>query len=137
MEGTYRRIFQVEKMITIKYIPNRLSEKGRKQKKLNFSRKLVLEDYLKKSGFDYKDCDIIVSGKVITDLKTFINNKDEIKKWRGRLIGISAFCLVLAIGISFINYEIFQYKIPVIVALFFIIITSLFIVWKSHRIKKN
>jgi len=58
--------------------------------------------------------------------------KDEIKAWRKRLVIISVICLILAIGISFLPSVIFLYKLPSIVALFFIIITSLTIVWKSH-----
>ena len=54
--------------------------------------------------------------------------KDEIKSWKKRLIIISAICLVLAIVLIFINY---QYKIPVIMSLIFIIITFLTVVWKS------
>ena len=58
--------------------------------------------------------------------------KDEIKSWRKRLIIISIICLIGAIVTSFIPYLIFKYKLPVIIALFFIIITCLTIVWKSH-----
>lgn len=57
---------------------------------------------------------------------------DEIKAWRKTLVIISVICLILAIAISFLPLTIFQYKLPVIIALFFIIITSLTIVWKSH-----
>jgi len=58
--------------------------------------------------------------------------KDEIKQWRKRLVIISVICLILAIGVSFLPSLIFYYKLPVIIGLFFIIITSLTIVWKSH-----
>ena len=54
---------------------------------------------------------------------------DEIKAWKKRLIIISGICLVLAFIISFTN---FLYKLPVIMGLFFIIITCLVIVWKSE-----
>ena len=55
---------------------------------------------------------------------------DEIKKWRKRLLWISGICLILAVVTFFIKFE---YKIPVIITLIFIIITYLTIVWKSNR----
>ena len=55
--------------------------------------------------------------------------KDEIKNWRGRLIGLGAVCLASAIGISFSN---FVYKFPVIMSLFFMIIVSLVIIYRSY-----
>jgi len=58
--------------------------------------------------------------------------KEEIKAWRKRLFIISAISLVLAVGVSFIPLNIFIYKFPVIITLFFIIIVCLTIVWKSH-----
>jgi hypothetical protein len=57
---------------------------------------------------------------------------DEIKAWTKRLIIISAFCLLFAVWTAFLPYIVFMFKVPVIVSLFFIIITSLTIVWKSH-----
>jgi len=58
--------------------------------------------------------------------------KDEIKNWRKRLFIISIISLILAVAVSFIPFDIFIYKFPVIVSLFFIIIACLTIVWKSH-----
>ncbi len=55
--------------------------------------------------------------------------KDEIKAWKKRMIAISVICLILAILLSFVNYP---YKIPAVLSLFFMTITSLMIVWKSH-----
>tara|TARA_Y100000310_G_C20504012_1_gene725480 strand:+ start:417 stop:656 length:240 start_codon:yes stop_codon:yes gene_type:complete len=55
--------------------------------------------------------------------------KDEIKKWRGRLMGVSVISLALALGIAFISFE---YKFPVIMGLFFTIITCLTIIYRSH-----
>ncbi len=55
--------------------------------------------------------------------------KEEIKNWRKRLLIISGISFILSMVISFLNFE---YKIPVIVALFFIIITDLTILWKSY-----
>ena len=58
--------------------------------------------------------------------------KDEIKKWRGRLFLISGLSLILAVGISLIPFSVYLYKIPTIIALFFLIIVCLTINWKSH-----
>ena len=44
--------------------------------------------------------------------------RDEIKKWRKRLIGVGVVCLVGAVGISFTEFE---YKFPVILSLFWFI----------------
>jgi len=55
--------------------------------------------------------------------------KEEIKNWRKRLSFILAISLFLSAIISFTNFE---FKFPVIISLFFIIITCLTIVWKSH-----
>jgi hypothetical protein len=65
---------------------------------------------------------------------------DEIKAWRKRLIIISSICLILAVIISLLPSVIYSYKIPAIVGLFFIIITSLTIVWKTYpkvKLKKR
>jgi len=45
---------------------------------------------------------------------------------------MSALALLLAVVISFIPFSIYLYKFPTIIALFFMIITFLTIVWKSH-----
>ena len=58
--------------------------------------------------------------------------KEEIKAWRKRLFIISIVCLLLSIIISFISITLYVYKLPTIVSLFFIIITCLTIIWKSH-----
>jgi len=55
--------------------------------------------------------------------------KDEIKNWRGRLLALSIIALFGAIAISF---TIFEYKFPSIMGLFFTIITSLTIIYRSH-----
>lgn len=56
--------------------------------------------------------------------------REEVKSWRKRLIILSVICLFLSISLIFINY---QYKIPIIISLIFIIITSLTIVLKSYK----
>jgi hypothetical protein len=55
--------------------------------------------------------------------------KDEIKSWKKRLL-ISVFlCLVIAVAMSFID---FNFRFPVTISLFFIIIADLTIIWKSY-----
>jgi len=56
--------------------------------------------------------------------------KEEIKVWKNRLNIISVIALILAVLISFID---FQYKVPVIITLFFIIIVNLTINWKAKK----
>lgn len=55
--------------------------------------------------------------------------RDEIVAWRKRLIMISVVSLLIAIGISFTSFE---FQFPSIIALFFVIIMNLVIVWKSY-----
>ena len=58
--------------------------------------------------------------------------KEEIKNWGKRLFIIVIISLISSIVISFISFNSFIYKIPVIITLFFIVITCLTIVWKSY-----
>ncbi|MFA5856014.1 MAG: hypothetical protein WC867_01550 [Candidatus Pacearchaeota archaeon] len=55
---------------------------------------------------------------------------DEITKWRFRLNLLSLFSIILAILLYFSN---FNYKIPVILGLFFIILTNITIIIKSYE----
>jgi len=55
--------------------------------------------------------------------------KDEIKNWRKRFLALSIVALIGAVGISFTGFE---YKFPVIMSLFFIIITCLTVIYKSY-----
>jgi len=55
--------------------------------------------------------------------------KDEIKAWKERLFILSAISLISIVVVSFLNFE---YKLPVIISLFFIIIVCLTVVWKGH-----
>lgn len=61
----------------------------------------------------------------------FLTNlcKEEIKNWKKRLLIIPLVSLLLSIAFFFTNFE---FKIPIIISLFFIIITCLIIVWKSN-----
>jgi len=54
---------------------------------------------------------------------------DEIKAWKKRFIIMAISSLIIAIIIFFTNFE---YKLPVIMTLFFAIITLLTIIWKTH-----
>jgi len=55
--------------------------------------------------------------------------KDELKKWKNRFIIIAGISLLLALSISFSNFE---FKLAIIMTSFFMVITSITIVWKSH-----
>jgi len=55
--------------------------------------------------------------------------KDEIRNWKKRLFVMSIIAFLLIIIMFFTD---FLYRIPVIISLFFIIITCLTIIWKSH-----
>ncbi|MFA5174451.1 MAG: hypothetical protein WC438_04695 [Candidatus Pacearchaeota archaeon] len=55
--------------------------------------------------------------------------KDEIKKWRKELFSISVISLLFAIVLSFTQFE---FKFPIILTCFFMIITFLTITWKSY-----
>ena len=56
--------------------------------------------------------------------------KDEIKNWRRRLFFMVVIFLVLAIVILFIDFE---YKLPVVISLFFIIIVFSTIIWRKFN----
>ncbi len=56
--------------------------------------------------------------------------KDEIKSWRVRLIGMGIISLVLGIVVFFTGFE---YKISVMISLFFVVIFCLTIVLKNQR----
>jgi len=56
--------------------------------------------------------------------------KDEIKSWRVRLSIISGISLAIAIVISSTSFE---YRFPMMISLFFIIIVCLTIIWRSYN----
>ena len=64
--------------INIKYIPDVFLKKTHKEVDLEFNIDFSLEDYLKSSGFKYKDKRIIISGRVATSLESKIKNHGEI-----------------------------------------------------------
>jgi len=55
--------------------------------------------------------------------------KEEIVKWRWRLVALSVISLVVSIVVGISG---FLYKLPIIMSLFFVIIMFLIIVWKSY-----
>jgi len=56
--------------------------------------------------------------------------EDEIRNWRKRLLGISIASLIITIGLVFTSFE---YRFPVIVTLFFVIIVNLVVIGESNR----
>lgn len=58
--------------------------------------------------------------------------KDETKAWRSRLFVISILSMIVIVLVSFVPLQIYAYKIPTIISLFFIIIVCLTINWKSN-----
>ena len=56
--------------------------------------------------------------------------KEELKDWKNRFIILIVISLILSILIYFIKFE---FKIPVILTLLFVIITFLTIIWKSYN----
>lgn len=56
---------------------------------------------------------------------------EEIKNWRTRFLGVSIICFVLAVIIGFTNIT---YKLPYIISLLFMTITSLTLVWKGYKL---
>lgn len=63
--------------------------------------------------------------------------KEEIKAWRKRFLIISIICFILSILVSFIPNSFFQYKLPVTITLFFVIIMNLTVIWRSYYKKKK
>jgi Mn2+/Fe2+ NRAMP family transporter len=55
--------------------------------------------------------------------------REEIRKWRKRMILISLICFILSVVILISGFE---YRLPFAIGLLFIIITFLTIVWKSY-----
>jgi len=56
--------------------------------------------------------------------------KDEIKIWKKRLIIIIIASIIISIALLLTTFE---YKIPIIITLGFIILTCLTIIWKSKK----
>jgi len=64
-------------MIKIKYYPVRFGKEC-KEKDLDFSRDLLIKDYLIQAGYDPKDLDIIVDGRIVDSVNKPIDNQSEI-----------------------------------------------------------
>jgi predicted phage tail protein len=67
-----------KKDITIRYIPNILKDEGRLLNSISYNRNWSILEYLKKSGFEFKDMRISVNGHEVKDLKTRLIIGDEI-----------------------------------------------------------
>ena len=65
-------------MIKVKYIPNILTKDGRETQGVDFLRNRTIEEYIALSGFETRDCKIIISGKVADDLDETVLDDDEI-----------------------------------------------------------
>jgi len=65
-------------MLTIKYVPNILSQEGRISKEVEFNRDKTVLEYLTEAGIDTKDMSVVVTGQVVQDLNSKLNNGDEI-----------------------------------------------------------
>lgn len=71
--------FKKKKDITIRFIPNILSEEGRILKSLPYNRDWTIRKYLKKSGFEFKDMHIEGNGfNKIKNLSQHLQIGDEI-----------------------------------------------------------
>jgi len=58
--------------------------------------------------------------------------RDEIIVWRKRLLIMSVISFVLIVVVFLIPSHIYEYKLPTIITLFFIIVVDLTVVWKSQ-----
>ncbi len=65
-------------MIYLSYRPIRFETKDSKDFTFDYNRDKSLKDYLIEAGIEYKDCDIIISGKVEKSLNKRLDNDDEI-----------------------------------------------------------
>lgn len=65
-------------MITVKYIPNILSEEGRSEFKFDFDSRNSIKNYIDLAKLKSEGCKVIVSGAKIDDLDRTIVNGDEI-----------------------------------------------------------
>lgn len=64
--------------ITVRFIPNILADEGRELKSFPYNRSKTILDYLKKSGFKFKDMQIAVNGNKIEELSKRLTVGDEI-----------------------------------------------------------
>ncbi len=64
--------------IKINFIPNILNKEGRILKEVEFNRDKTIAEYLKENNIDTKDRNVIITGRVETDLNKKIDNGDEI-----------------------------------------------------------
>lgn len=65
-------------MIKIKYLPIRFEQQNNKEYKFDFMPKMPLLFYLDKTDIPYKECDIIVEGRVVIDLNEVVTDDVDI-----------------------------------------------------------
>ncbi|MBR9706518.1 hypothetical protein GOV14_05765 [Candidatus Pacearchaeota archaeon] len=61
---------------------------------------------------------------------------DEVKAWRGRLVLVTIICLIIAFIISTTKFS-YDYSFEATIALLFIGITSLTIIWRSYQTQRS
>ena len=88
-------------MIKIKYYPVRF-QKDCQEWEFNFSRSLLLKDYINKIGIEYKDLEVIVDGKVVSDFDIVLDDQSEIivtPKIRWGAIGAAIYVWWMSLGV--------------------------------------
>lgn len=65
-------------MIRLSYRPIRFEVKDKQDFEYPFNRDLSIKEYLDKTGIEYKNCDIIINGKIETKLNRRLDNDDDI-----------------------------------------------------------
>jgi predicted phage tail protein len=88
-------------MIKIKYIKNIFDSTQQYSKLLPYKFEKTLQEYITESEFPQKDCKIIVSGRVETNLLSIVENQDEIiitpniEKSSGQIFGYTGMALTV------------------------------------------
>lgn len=65
-------------MLTVKFVPNLLSGEGRQSKEVPYWPEFKLEDYLKASGFEYSNCQIMTNRQSSPQMDCIMHDHDEI-----------------------------------------------------------
>jgi predicted phage tail protein len=65
-------------MITFKYIPNLLSQEGRKQIELAYEPDRILLSYLGETQFLYNDCSVVINGTRAKEYDIYLKDGDEV-----------------------------------------------------------
>lgn len=116
--GIYKK-----KDITVRFIPNLLSEEGRVLKSCSYNRDWTIQRYLEEVGFEFKDMLITVNDGEIKSLQDHLNIGDEIALspciadpitgtiatlWAS-FMGMSAFAQIsVGLALATVGYSIYQ-----------------------------